>query len=137
MWRRTTIPRGEARPAAPERPAPPSKGKLSKQWIGTPGPDGFVTLEHLLGRRHARGNDRLDRLEKDGLFLPGVTQISAPFKARARDRRRLAGNLERGGAVHWRGQRTPRHLIAQRLPLGRAPVFDEIPGRVKAGRLVQ
>src|SRR5215813_4173442 len=111
MWRRTTIPRGEARHPAPERPAPLSKGKLSKQWIGTPGPD--------------------------GLILPGVTQISASFKAGARDRRRLAGNLERGGAVHWRGQGTPRHLIAQRLPLGGAPVFDEIPGRVKAGRLVQ
>ena len=95
-------------------------------------PGSVELLQHLLRRRAAGLDDALERFEEAALVASEMIDPATPAQSGVRQDQTLLGDLEQIAVLDPRLEAETRHVIAQRLPLRRGPVPDDVPGGIEA-----
>ena len=96
----------------------------------------IILQQHLRRRRPAR-DDLLQRLQIARLVAVIAVAEIAPLQPRLAQREALLREIEHHAPADLRRKPGARHVIAQLLPLLRAPVLHQIPRGIERGVVVQ
>src|ERR1044071_8601852 len=94
-------------------------------------------LPKLLGRCDPACNKFLNRPQIAGLVVTGPVMLAAPPQPLLGKLQRLLGEIEHAPLPDMRLEAEPRHLVAQLLAFLRAPILDQIPGRVERSLVIE